>query len=291
MLTRFLLLPCRAHAGWLCAHRWRLDTRYYTADVEVSARAYRCLHCCICVRLSGFSLLSRTLRRWNSETAARLLGRWRRWFCRTTRLRRARSRTALCACVSLTLPCACCSRQQESSFAEVTAWYDAAAQQWDCEPEVRLCVAIRGVACREVGEDTQASCAAAWCVSNGFEHVPLAQPHDEPQGLARVKEALQAHDWPGLQPKPRPQRNNASDAPHAPAPRHGAGEVHGEAQMQEEDEFDALMGQMLAARDAASAGALPDSQRRAAAAELALRMAALLGGDSESEGSETEEEG
>ena len=180
---------------------------------------------------------------------------------------------------------------QESSFAEVTAWYAAAGQQWDCEPQVCLCVAT-GVACGKEGEDALASCAAAWCVSHGFEHVPLAlaRPHDEPQGLARVKEALQAHEWPGLQPKPRPVRNNTSDAPRAPAPRHGAGEVHGEAQMQEEDELDALMGQMLAARDAASAGALPDSQRRAAAAELALRMAALLGGDSESEGSETEEE-
>ena len=59
----------------------------------------------------------------------------------------------------------------------------------------------------------------------------------------------------------------------------------GDAEAAAEDEFEALMGAMLQARDAAAGGALPDSARRASAAALALRMAALLGEDSEGEGS------
>jgi hypothetical protein len=42
---------------------------------------------------------------------------------------------------------------------------------------------------------------------------------------------------------------------------------------------------MLQARDQAAGGAMPDSARRASAAALALRMAALLGEDSDGEDS------
>jgi hypothetical protein len=206
----------------------------------------------------------------------------------------------------------------------VRAWY-AAAGEGVAGAEVRLCVATRAAAASgaaaaaavpvAAGDEAHAERVTAWCLDEGFEHVPLpdacggaAAAHEgagavEAQGVARVREALHAHTWPGLTAKPRPARVPAAAAAAPPAvPPLGADDdtltaasaaaaaaaAPGEGEENADDEFDALMGAMLQARDAASAGALGDGERRAAAAALALRMAALLGGDSDDESDDSE---
>ena len=170
------------------------------------------------------------------------------------------------------------------------AWYDAAGASVS-GAQVRLCVAAPGEAAQ--ADVAAAERADAWCLDAGFEHVPPpdgAADARELQGVARAREALHAHTWSGLVSKPRPVRS-AQPAPEPAVPLNVADDViaaaaaRGEAgELQEaadEDEFEALMGAMLQARDAAAAGTLPDSARRASAAALALRMAALLGEDSD----------
>ncbi len=202
------------------------------------------------------------------------------------------------------------------------AWY-AAAGEGVAGAEVRLCVATRAAAAAAApaaaDEEAHAERVAAWCLDEGFEHVPLpeacgaAAAHEgagalEAQGVARVREALHSHTWPGLTAKPRPARVPAAAAaaraaPPA-APPLGADDdtltaasaaavaaaacAPGEGDENVDDEFDALMGAMLQARDAASAGGVGDGERRAAAAALALRMAALLGGDSDDDSDESD---
>ena len=187
-----------------------------------------------------------------------------------------------------------CGAPQPASLEAVLAWYDAAGASVS-DAQVRLCVAAPG-------EAVQADAAAAeradtWCLDAGFEHVPPpdgAADARELQGVARAREALHSHTWSGLVSKPRPVRN-VQPAPEPAVPLNvaddviAAAAVRGEAnepqEAADEDEFEALMGAMLQARDAAAAGTLPDSARRASAAALALRMAALLGEDSDGEDS------
>lgn len=209
-------------------------------------------------------------------------------------------------------------------------WHAAAAPL----AEVRLCVAAPPRPDSSSCADTPSSPAtdvASWCVEHGFELVPAQASGDEPavpedvcsgeacwrcaggllagesSGMARVREALEAHAWPGLIPKPRAKSRASAAAAKAeaeaaasakagtahvampsppPLPRCDASaprgvEGEGGGGGCDEDAFEELMGAMLQARDAAASGALTDGQRRAAAASLALRMAVLMGGDSD----------
>jgi hypothetical protein len=181
---------------------------------------------------------------------------------------------------------------QPASLEAVLAWYGTAGDVAS-GAQVRLCVAAPGGAAR--ADAAALERADAWCLDAGFEHVPLADgvaESREPQGLARAREALQSHTWSGLVAKPRPARAPPAPEPAVPlavpdeaiAAVASAGEA-GDPEAAEEDEFEALMGAMLQARDQAAGGAMPDSARRASAAALALRMAALLGEDSDGEDS------
>lgn len=161
----------------------------------------------------------------------------------------------------------------EPALAAACAWAEALGQPLCDAAEVRLCVAT-GTA-----EPAVEATAAAWCLARGFEHVPPsdddAAAPGEAQGAARVLEALHAHTWPGLVAKPRAPR---------PAEAVAAPRVSDDKEAEGED-FEALMGAMLQARDAAAGGGVSDDARRATAAALAMRMAQLLG-----EGEEEEED-
>ncbi len=194
--------------------------------------------------------------------------------------------------------------------------------------------------------------AAAWCLDNGFEYVEAAAGapaadaalclDGDRQGVARVREALEAHAWPGLSLKGRggcaaataggaeaagsvepadgsgdevvapPQASQLAAAAAArggcanTAAALGTGASLGRGQSsarsssggdddeeEEEDEgkleenvesFEQLMSQLQGARERLAK--LPDSERRAQAAALAMRFAAMLG----DEGGESDDE-
>ncbi|KAL6752317.1 hypothetical protein V8C86DRAFT_2758249 [Haematococcus lacustris] len=203
--------------------------------------------------------------------------------------------------------------------------------------------------------------AMLWCSEHGYEYVECCltdaavdaqlQLDGEPQGVARVREALQAHMWPGLTRKPpglqqpvmqaRPagqgvaaarglqpaQAEGAAESagggmghsqepssvagqvagpPCAPAPAGPGSGPQGPGQGQEqaaaatqqghgdgscglpedEDAFEQLFKDLAGAK--ASLSQLSDKERREQAAELALRMAALLG---EGSGEDSEDAG
>jgi hypothetical protein len=180
---------------------------------------------------------------------------------------------------------------QESSFAAVTHWFATHGDSHGVsDAEVRLCVAVTTppaaggrLESQESEENPLDKSALAWCIDHGFEHVPASPPETdgEPVGVARVREALHAHTWPGLVAKPR--GGGSSRAVNRPAGVDTAGAgVAGEEDGGDEgsaERFEVLMAHMMRARDAATS--VPDDVRRATAAELAMRMAQLLGVDDE----------
>jgi hypothetical protein len=191
--------------------------------------------------------------------------RWKQWCSRTSLTTRRALEGVAGSLQLLTLP--------QSSLDALTRWFASASATALSSAEVRLLVAHPAGSGESPVE--LESRAARWAVEHGFEHVsPGSAEQGEACGVARVIEALQAHTWPGLVAKPR-------SAPGAAAP--AAAELA--AEPQEEDDFDALLGEMLQAREAAASGGRGDDERRATAARLATRMAALMG-----EGSESEEE-
>lgn len=118
------------------------------------------------------------------------------------------------------------------------------------------------------------------------------QPHrnrhsgaDDPEGVPRVRAALEAHLWPGLQRKDAAATDASTPRrPAADTPREAEGPEDSD---EEEDrevakqaaEMDALFAEVLAARE--SVHGLGDEARREAAARLALRLADAFGLDDE----------
>ena len=185
---------------------------------------------------------------------------------------------------------------QEASFAAVTHWFATHGDTHGVsDAEVRLCVAVtpppaagervesQSSGCAEDDDDPLDKSALAWCIDHGFEHVPASPPEadGEPAGVARVREALHAHTWPGLVAKPRCGGGSTSRAVEKPAAVEEAGEEDGITDGGSHERFEVLMAHMMRARDAAAT--VPDDVRRATAAELAMRMAQLLGVDDEGE--------
>lgn len=119
---------------------------------------------------------------------------------------------------------------------------------------------------------------------------------DDPEGVARVRAALEAHMWPGLQRKdPAAAQGAPAQAPAGPAqapppleellrePQGHEGEDEGDVAKQAA-EMDALFAEVAAAREAMHG--MGDAARREAAARLALRLADAFG--LEDEGSDEE---
>lgn len=179
-------------------------------------------------------------------------------------------------------------RCQVGSLEAATRWFAAVSESSEASgAEVRLLVAAAQPGGGELEVENAVDAAAEWAADNAFEFVALlpscssaaGADSREKLGLARVREALEAHTWPGLEPKATLPR--AAAAPQPPPPSAALDE--------EDDAYEALMGAMRQARDAASAGTVPDEERRARAAELAMQMAALLGFDDDEEAGDYEE--
>jgi len=218
--------------------------------------------------------------------------------------RRSRSMSCAGACVC-PLTFSCGLSLQETSLEAVTHWFAIhGAAHGVSGAEVRLCVAtqLQGEVGSEEG-NTLDSAALEWCIEHGFEHVPLPCQHDgdgdasslrEAQGVARLREALQAHTWPGLVAKPRGGIASVGDqvAGKSLSVAAAVEALEREASVDkgddEHDRFESLMAHMQRARSAATGGDVPDDVRRATAAVLAMQMARLLGVDDEGESSDGE---
>ena len=170
------------------------------------------------------------------------------------------------------------------AWTTLTAWAEEDAADVEAA-EIRVaCVVCDSVGGVEEGE--WIACARAWCAERAFELVPVALndtsadaalTSDNNGGIDRVADALIAHQWPGLTLKRAPTRGGApttADADAASSPTDADLEA-----------VDALMADLTATR--ARLAALPDAERRARAADAAVRLAAALGlgeeGGSESE--------
>lgn len=175
---RILLVgDSRLNAPWLLAairgqdgadqsqdcYEWRLDTKYYTADVQIDVR-----HVEQCAQLQLSEGYEAVLMVFDAG--------------------------------------------EQSTFESVHRWYQAAGGE-DAELGVRLAVAVS-----DGGSPPAASWLAAaedWCAERLVELVEVrrweqhaqqrASPHDDATGVLRIREALEAHMWPGLQLKPSPR--------------------------------------------------------------------------------------
>ncbi|KAL4450045.1 hypothetical protein ABPG77_010714 [Micractinium sp. CCAP 211/92] len=177
-------------------HQWRLDTKYYTAEVLFELR-----HVDQSPRLENGA----------DEAAAY---------------------EAVLLVFEADLP---------ESFASLQRWWEAAGGG-DAELGVRLAVAVAGAGAGSSGSSAGSPAwlaeAEQWCAEQLVElvHVP-AQPAEEEgapgpgagvpntagsdrssgesSGVERIREALQAHMWPGMQLKRSPQRGMAAAEPPA----------------------------------------------------------------------------
>ena len=288
-------------------NRWNIDTRYYTADVELKA----------CAGLRRAALCSWSNTPWASFQALEAKDGVASHASAATYeavILAYEAGQVRCAGVRHTRVAALTTtpQLQESSLTAVTHWFATHGDSHGVsDAEVRLCVAVTPPAAEgrvetsnsgaeDADDDPLDNLALQWCIDHGFEHVPATPPPQsedgERVGVARVREALHAHTWPGLVAKPRGGGGGARPV-HKPAvveaaAAAAAGGIPGEEDGADEgshERFEVLMAHMMRARD--SAGSVPDEVRRATAAELALRMAQLLGvddgeGDSDSEGEE-----
>ena len=228
----------------------------------------------------------------------------------------------------------CYDPLDENAFAAVASFAADVAEAAGDEdrPEVRVLVGLyrdaAGVTRRDPGLERARNPAGTWASSRGYEALaagadadadaavaaasaanassePSATPDD---GAGRVREALEAHVWPGLTMKTKPGR--AGDADRAndtdgrtsrrtearataffdafDDDRDGDGEDDDRDGDGEDDDLDAALAEMARVR-AAAAGA-SDESRRKAAAETATRMMRMFGLDGDDEDEDEDED-
>jgi len=124
--------------------------------------------------------------------------------------------------------------------------------------------------------------AAAGAGDGGAVEAALADAAGEAVGMARIRDALAAHMWPGLERKERVGRGGrapgggSEEVPPPPPPPRAASTDDDDEDGPDPSSasFDALMAEAASAR--ARIRALPDAERRAAAAAMATRLLAAL---------------
>lgn len=168
------------------------------------------------------------------------------------------------------------------------AWHDE-VQDWCLEHHFEF---IRTAAGHQP-TDTSLARYASLCVLAALHTYTSAATHthshsggEDPEGVPRVRAALEAHLWPGL------QRKDPADAAKGPPDRPPPTNPLSEEEEEEEGdvarqaaEMDALFAEVLSAREAMHG--MGDDARREAAARLALRLADAFGLEDE-EGSDEE---
>lgn len=256
--------------------QWNLDTKYYTAQVVVDCQTL-------------------------TDEAA--------------------SAAAICGGLVLVF-----AADQQSSFNAVKDWVEQLPSD---VADVRLCIANKidkllkhSCHCEQpaVQRTPLLDQAVQWCADNLFEYVEVSSTEPEvdqylvceeqQQGVKRVKEALEAHMWPGLTMKSKQMQQGkpALPATHETTATHeGPGTGHEPEQNQaqftsdsdsdghlvealhctEEGEFDQLdkmFQELRTTRDMMQGMQL--HERHDAAANAAMRLAAVLGLDDESSSEE-----
>lgn len=215
----------------------------------------------------------------------------------------------------------------EASFVAVSKW---AASLPKSVGDIRLCIANRvdqlprqpntkAEVVIELQRSSWLKAAQLWCTDNQFEYVEASSADrkldenlvwdEQQQGVCRIKQALEANYWPGLEMKPhhpQPTAPNAdscqgsyqnavtnstwqSDETASGSSGNTESDTNGFENFQSADEadldqFDTIFGELRATRDRLQD--LPRDQRQLAAADVALRIAAILGLNEESDDEE-----
>ena len=135
---------------------------------------------------------------------------------------------------------------QESSFLAVKEW---AEQLPSDSADVRLCIANKVDRCLSPDCSPQEprlqhsawrQQAAQWCADSLFEYIEVSSTdedldqqlvwEEQRQGVSRVREALEANMWPGLEMKSKPVVQNSQHQ----LPRHDSGRVKQAGHLQQE---------------------------------------------------------
>ena len=274
--------------------RWTLDTKYYVADAA-----------CVFHPLPGAYLDAR-----GGEVAAAR--------DRSLALETAANAEALVLCYD---------PLDERAFAAVASFAGDVAEAAGDEdrPEVRVLVGLyrdaESVTTRDPGLKKARDPAETWAASRGYEALAAGAARDADAAVAaaslaqtggddgarRVREALEAHVWPGLTMKTEKKTGSSSDdATNVAAPedddagvartktkkspgadgekkKNGDGDGDGAA-----DDLESMLAEMARVRAAASGAS--DEERRKAAAEVATRMMRIfdLDGDASESGTESD---
>ena len=287
--------------------RWTLDTKYYVADAA-----------CVFHPLPGAYLDARGGE--PQVAAAR---------DRSLALETAANAEALVLCYD---------PLDERAFAAVASFAGDVAEAAGDEdrPEVRVLVGLyrdaESVTTRDPGLKKARDPAETWAASRGYEALAAGAARDadaavaaaskrpyenetgeHDDGAGRVREALEAHVWPGLTMKTEKKTGSSSNvdtnvaaredddekvagtktkksASGADADENGDGDGDGAADesMERMESMESMLAEMARVR-AAAAGA-SDEERRKAAAEVAKRMMRMfdLDGDASESGTESD---
>lgn len=283
--------------------RWTLDTKYYVADAA-----------CVFHPLPGAYLDARGGEK--KVAAAR---------DRSLALETAANAEALVLCYD---------PLDERAFAAVASFARDVAEAAGDEdrPEVRVLVGLyrdaESVTTRDPGLKKARDPAETWAASRGYEALAAGAARDADAAVAaassaqtggddgarRVREALEAHVWPGLTMKTEKKLGSSSNvdtnvaareddddrsvagtktkksASGADADENGDGDGDGAADesMEHMESMESMLAEMARVR-AAAAGA-SDEERRKAAAEVAKRMMRMfdLDGDASESGTESD---
>ena len=277
--------------------RWTLDTKYYVADAA-----------CVFHPLPGAYLDARGGE--PQVAAAR---------DRSLALETAANAEALVLCYD---------PLDERAFAAVASFAGDVAEAAGDEdrPEVRVLVGLyrdaESVTTRDPGLKKARDPAETWAASRGYEALAAGAARDADAAVAaassaqtggddgarRVREALEAHVWPGLTMKIKDGKDGsvllATEASarvdHAriledtrdakDEERSGGAATSRDGDSAAEDDLEAMLAEMARVRAAASG--VSDAARRKAAAEAATRMMRMfdLDGDAADSGTESDED-
>ncbi|KAL4452361.1 hypothetical protein ABPG75_008023 [Micractinium tetrahymenae] len=180
------------------AHAWRLDNKYYTADVQFELRH---VEQCEAVRLEDYEavlLVFDAVHRPDSFTSLR------RWW---------EAAGGADLGVRLAVGLAAAAAGGGSSLLGSPAWL-AEAEEWCAEQLVEFVeVAAPTGPAEGEGAPGLASVAAAAAAAPPGGGAGSTGSGGEATGMDRIREALQAHMWPGMQLKPSPRRGAAAAEP------------------------------------------------------------------------------
>ena len=194
---------------------------------------------------------------------------------------------------------------RDGSFAKVTGWCEAREYSWS--PEIRLLVCrypTKGA--MDAESASSADAADDWAVENGYEAVAVIasggdddealELRGDEQGMRRVRAAIEAHAWPGLAMKwggdPTATsigKDEAAEEHETVDERETAEELDGSPEAEpgaSGDDLERMLREM--ARVRAMGATASDSERRAMAADAAMRMMSMFGIDSDDDGEDDE---